>query len=164
MFLWYYFYKTATSRDHTGRSDAGKHRIESEYTVLNRRLPGISGPGDFNFLNNRSRLTGTRRAAKQRRLILGHHRSSSGMNRISTVRPLDKTVANRHELCLRWRYGDSRLCYGVSRRRAGAAPTLAGWITIWHGSSRWMPAKLRWSYGMTTVQAGGRRLNYRNSI
>ena len=28
------------------RSDAGRHRIESGYTVLNRRSPG-SGPGDF---------------------------------------------------------------------------------------------------------------------
>jgi len=34
------------------RSDADKHRIESGYTVLNRRLPG-SDPGGFIFLNNR---------------------------------------------------------------------------------------------------------------
>jgi len=31
-------------------SDADKHRIESGYTVLNRRSPG-SGPGGFNFLS-----------------------------------------------------------------------------------------------------------------
>ena len=32
----------------------------------------------------------------------GYHRSSSGMKRISTVRPQGKTVANRHELCSQW--------------------------------------------------------------
>jgi len=36
-------------------------------------------------------LAGTNRAEKQRRLIPGHHRSSSGMNRISTVRPPGET-------------------------------------------------------------------------
>jgi len=133
----------------TRRSDAGKHRIESGYTVLNRRSPGC-GPGGFkNF-----KTSGTHRdarAEKQRRLIPGHHRSSSGMNRISTVGPPGETVANRHELCPRWSYGDSRLGHGVSRRRAGVAPILAGRTTVWHGSSRWMPVKLRWSCGMTTV-------------
>jgi len=96
-------------------------------------------------------LTGTYRAAKQRRLIPGRHRSSSGTNRISTVRPPGETVANRHELCPRWRYGDSRLGHGVLRRRSSVAPTLAGQTTVWHGSSRRLPVKLRWSYGMTAV-------------
>jgi len=96
-------------------------------------------------------LTGTHLAEKQRRLVPGHHRSSSGMTRISTVRPQGETVANRHELCPRWRYGNSRLGHGVSRRRAGVVPTLVGRTTFWHGSSRWMPVKLRWIYGMTTV-------------
>jgi len=41
-------------------------------------------------------LTGTQRAAKQCRLIPGHHRSSCGINRISAVRPPGETVANRH--------------------------------------------------------------------
>ena len=93
------------------RSDTCKHRIVKGYTVLNWRSPG-SGPGGFNFF----KTTGTHRAAKQRRLVLGHHCSSSGINLISTVRPPGETVANRHEL---WWYGDSRLGHGVSRRRAG---------------------------------------------
>ena len=95
------------------RSDASKHSIESGYTVLNRRLTG-SGPGDFIFLKQPG-LTGTQRGAKQRRLSPGHHLSSSGMNRISTVKPPGDTVANRHELCLWWSYGVSRLstvCHG----------------------------------------------------
>jgi len=106
-------------------SDAGKHRIESGCTVLNRRPPGC-GPGGFKFF----KTSGTHRAEKQRRLIPGHHRSSSGMNRNSTVKPPGETVANRHELCPRWRYSDSRLGHGVSRRRAGVAPTLAGRTTV----------------------------------
>ena len=135
---------TGPYRDHTVATPAS--------TTLNRDTPCWTG---FHrvvagcFLKQPG-LTWTHRAAKQRRLIPGHHRNSSGMNRISTVRPPDDTVANRHELCPRW--------------RAGVAPTLAGRTTVWHGSSRCMPVKLRWSYGMTTVQAGGRRLNYRNSI
>ena len=72
-------------------------------------------------------------------------------NSISTVRPPGETVANRHELCPQWRYGDCRLDYGISWRRAGVAPTLAGRTTVWHGSSRWILVKLRWSYGMTTA-------------
>jgi len=99
-------------------SDAGKHRIKSGYTVLNRRSPG-SGPGGFIFFKQLG-FTGTHRAAKQRRLFPGHHRSSSGLNRIFTVRPPGETVANQHELCPRWRYGDSRLGHGVSRRRVPA--------------------------------------------
>jgi len=127
--------------------------------VLNRRSPG-SGPGGFIFFKQPG-LTGMHQAAKQRRLFAGHHCSSSGMNRISTVRRPGETVANRHELCPRWRYGDSRLGHGVSRRRAGVSPIHSGRTTVWQGSSR---CRLRWSYGMTTVQAGGRQLNYRNSI
>jgi len=140
--------------------DTGVHRDHAvatpASTALNREAPGWTGvhrdvaPVVSKNLKPPG-LTGTLRAAKQRRLIPGHHRSSSGMNRISTVRPPGETVANRHELCPRWRYGDSRLGHGVSRRRAGVAPTLAGRTTVWHGSSRWMPVKLRWSYGMTTV-------------
>jgi len=107
-------------------------------------------------------LTGTHWAAKQRWLIPGHHRSSSGINRISTVGPPGETVANRHELCPRWRYSDSRLGHGVSRKRAGVAPTLSGRTTVWHDSIRWMPVKLRWSYGMTTVEDDVRRFNNRN--
>jgi len=72
---------------------------------------------------------------------------SAFMNRNSIVhvRPPGETVANRHELCPLWRYGDCRLGHGVSRRRAGVAPTLAGQTTVWHGSSRWMPVKLWWT-------------------
>jgi len=99
------------------RSDAGKHRSESGYTVLNRHLPG-SGPGGFNIF----KTTGAHRGAKQRRLFPGHPRSSSGMNRIFNFRPPGDTVASRHKLCPRWRYGDSRLGHGVSRRRTGIAP------------------------------------------
>jgi len=76
---------------------AGKHRFKSGYTVLNQCSPG-SGPGGFIFF----KTTVTHRAAKQRRLIPGHRRSSSGINRISTVRPPGKTIVNRHELCPRW--------------------------------------------------------------
>jgi len=79
------------------RSGAGKHRIESGYTVFNR-CSLASGPGRFIFL----KTTVTHWAAKQHRLIPGHHRSSSGINRISTVRPPGKPVANRHELFPRW--------------------------------------------------------------
>jgi len=103
-------------------------------TALNRDTPG-SGPGDFIFFKQPG-LTGTHRGAQHHRLIPGYHRSSSGMNRISTVRLSDDTVANRHELCTRWRYGDSRLGHGVSRTRAGVAPVPAGRTTVWHGGSR----------------------------
>jgi len=137
------------------RCDAGKHRIESGYTVLNRHSPG-SGHGGFIFLDIRD--------APGCEITPGHHRSSSGMNRISTVRPPGDTAANRHKLCPRWRYGDSRLGHGVSRRRAGVALVLAGRITVWHGGSRWMPLKLRWRYGMTSIQDGERQFNYINSI
>jgi len=88
-------------------------------------------------------LTGAHQAAKQRKLITGHHRSSSSMNRFSTVRPPSETVANRHELCPLWRYGDSRLGYGVSRKRTGVAPTLIGRTAVWHGSSLSTPVKIR---------------------
>ena len=81
------------------RSDAAEHRIKSGYTVLNRRSPGC-GPVGFKFF----KTSGTHRAEKQRRLIPRHQRSSSGMNRISTVRPPGETVANRYELCTQWRY------------------------------------------------------------
>jgi len=77
------------------------------------------------------------RGAKQRRLSPGHHCSSSGMNLFSTVRPSGDTVANRHELCLRWSYGDSPLSDGVSRRRAGIALTIAGPSTVCNSGSRW---------------------------
>ena len=62
--------------------DAGKHRIESGYIVLNRPIPGI-GHGGFKKLKQTG-LTVTHRAAKQRWLIPGHHRSSSDMNRKTT--------------------------------------------------------------------------------
>jgi len=137
---------------------AGKHRIESGYTVLNRRSPGCGPDG----LKNKT--TGAHRDAIQHRLIPVHRRSSSGMNRFSTVRPAGDTVANRHELCPRWRYGDSRLGHWVSRRRAGVVPVLADRTTVWPGGSRWMSVKLRWSYCMTTEQPGGPGLKYRNSI
>ena len=75
------------------------------------------------------------------------------MNLFSTVRPTGDTVANRHELCLHWSYGDSPLSDGVSQRRAGIAPTIAGPTTVCNGGSRWTAVKLRWSYGMTTEQA-----------
>jgi len=79
------------------RSDAGKHRIESVYTVK----PVFTGKWS-RWFQKQPGLTGTHRGAKQRRLSPWHHRSSSGMNRISTVRPPGDTVANRHELCQRW--------------------------------------------------------------
>jgi len=152
---------TGAHQDHTVATQAS--------TALNRDTPCWTGvqrdvaPVVSKFLKPPG-LTGTHRAAKQHRLIPGHHRSYSGLNRIFTVRPPGETVANRHELCPRWRYGDSRLGHGVSRKRAGVAPTLAGRTTDWCGSSRWMPVKLRWSNGMTTVEAGVRRFNKRNSI
>ena len=140
--------------------DTGAHRDHTVATpasiALNRDTPCWTGDHwDVAPVVSKSLkpswLTSTHRAAKQRRCIPGHHRSSSGMNRIFTVRPPDETVANRYELCPRWRYGDSRLGHGVSQRRAGVAPTLAGRTTVWHKSSQWMPVKLRWSYGMNTV-------------
>lgn len=42
----------------TSRSDASKHRIESGYTVLNRRSPGC-GPGGFKIF----KTSGTHRDA-----------------------------------------------------------------------------------------------------
>jgi len=131
---------TGAHRDHTVATPAS--------TALNRDTPCWTGvhrevvPVVSNFLKQPKKN-------KKRRPIPGHHRSSSGINRISTVRPPGDTVANRHELCLRWRYGDSRLSHGVSRRRANIAPVLAGRTTVCNGGSRWMPVKLRWSYGMT---------------
>jgi len=96
-------------------------------------------------------------------IIPGHHRSSSGMNRISTVRPLGETVANRYELCSRWRYGDSPLDSGLSRRRASVVPTLVGRTTVWLGSSRWMPVKLRYDNGTSRwmpIELQKQYLNY----
>jgi len=83
------------------RSDTRKHCIEAFTRKWTRW---------FQFF----KTTRTHRVAKQR-LFPGHHRSSSGMNHISTVRPSGKTVANRHKLCPWWRYGDSRLGHGVSQ-------------------------------------------------
>jgi len=85
------FGQQGQSRPH--RSNAGKHRIESGWTVLNRRLPE-SGPGVVFF------KSGTHRGAKQNRLFPGHHRSSYGMIRFSTVRPAGETVVK--PACLRW--------------------------------------------------------------
>jgi len=92
------------------RSDAGKSHIQSGYTMLNRRSPG-RGPGGFKFLKQPG-LTETHRVAKQRRLSPGHQRSSSGMNRISTVRTPGDNLANRHELGPRWCNGDSQNGHG----------------------------------------------------
>jgi len=94
-------------------------RSVSFRSVLNRRSPGC-GPGGFNFFST----AGTHWAAKQHRLIPGHHCSSSGMNRISSVRPLGETVSNRNKLCQRWRYSDSRLEHGVTEesRRSRLLP------------------------------------------
>jgi len=92
---------TALNRDKS--CWAGVHRDVAPVVSKNLKPPG---------------LTGTHWAAKQHRLIPGHHRSSSGINRISTVKPPGETVANRHELCPRWRYSDSRrLRYDYGRSR-----------------------------------------------
>jgi len=128
----------------------------------NRLKPRSHCPGP-NFLKQPG-LTGTHQGAKQRRLIPGHHHSSSGMNRISIVRPPGDTVANLHELCSRWSYDDSWLSHGVSQRRASIAQTLAGRTMVCNDGSRWMPVKLQWGCGMTMEQAGGPRLKYINSI
>jgi len=127
----------------TSRSDASKHRIESGHTVLNRLSPGCD-PSGFKIF----KTSGTHQAATQCHLIPGHHHSSSGMNCIPTVRPPCETIANWHLLCPRWRYGDSQLGHGVSRRRACVARTLAGRAMVWHGSSRLMLVKLRDDYGI----------------
>ena len=96
---------TGAHQDHTVATQAS--------TALNRDTPCWTGvqrdvaPVVSKILKPPG-LTGTHRAAKQHRLIPGHHRSYSGLNRIFTVRPPGETVANRHELCPRWRYGDYR--------------------------------------------------------
>ena len=90
--------------------------------------------------------------AKQRRLCPGHHCSSSGTNRFSSLRPPGDTVANQHELWPRWSYGDSPLSHGVSWRRAGVAPTLASRTTVCNDGSQWMLVsygRLRYDYGTT---------------
>jgi len=150
-----------THRDHTVATPASTalNRDKLCWTVVHRDVAPV-----VSTILKPPGLTGTHWAAKQHRLIPGHHRSSSGMNRISTVRPPGETVANWHELCPRWRYSDSRLGHGVSQKRAGVAPTLAGRTTVWHDSIRWMPVKLRWNYGMTMIEAGVRRFNNRNII
>jgi len=120
------------------RSDAGKHRIESGYTVLNRRSPG-SDPGGFNIF----KTAGAHQDApgcETTPVSPGHHRTSSGMNRISTVKPPGDTVANRHELCPRWSYGDSRLSHGVSRRRVEVQ------LRYDYGISRWSPIEIQKQY------------------
>jgi len=92
-------------------------------TVLNRDTPCWTGvhrevtPVVSIFLKQPG-LTGTHRAAKQRRLIPGHYRSSSGMNRISTVTPPGKTVANLHGLCPRWRLPAWPRCVTEESRRS----------------------------------------------
>ena len=131
---------------------------------VNRRSMGC-GPRGFNFFKQPG-LTGTHRDAIQRRLIPGRHRSSSGMNRISTVRPPGDTVANWHELCPLWRYGDSLLGHGVSRRRAGVAPVLADSCRSNYGLARWQPVnadKVTVDYGTTRwtlIQIQKRCLTY----
>jgi len=133
---------TGAHRDHTVATPANTalNRVTPCWTGFHREVAPV-----VSKTLKQPVLTGTTRAAKQHRLIPGHHRSSSGMNRISTVRPPGETVASRHELCPQWRYGDFRLGHGASRKRFGVAPTLAGRTTVWHGSSRWMPIKVRWS-------------------
>jgi len=120
------------------RSDTSKHRIELGYTVLNRHSEVVPVVSFF--------FTGTHRGAKQRRFFPRHHRSSSGLNRISTVRPPGDTVANRHEMCSWWRYGDSRFGNDVLRKRAGSCQSN-------YGLARWQPvnaSKIPWRYGVTT--------------
>jgi len=72
-------------------SDAGKHGIESEYTVLNRRSPEI-GSGGFNFFKQPG-LTGTHPVTKQ----AGLFRGITVVLPAWTVSSPGETVANRHE-------------------------------------------------------------------
>ena len=74
------------------RSDDGKRRTESGYTVLKQRLPE-SGAGDFNVFQTTTTHRQTP-GAKKGRLIPGHRRRSSDMIRISTVRPPGKPIEN----------------------------------------------------------------------
>jgi len=111
------------------RGPPGPYRSVPASTALNRDTPCWTGvhrdvaPVVSTFLKPPC-FTGTHRAVKQRRLIPGHQRSSSGMNRISTVRPPDETIANRHELCprctvqIRWLPAWRRCVREESRRRS----------------------------------------------
>jgi len=111
----HYTVDTGAHRDHAVATPAstvliGIHRVEPAFTGKWHRW--------FSFFN------WTYRDAKHRGLIPGHQRSPSGMSRYSTVTPPGETVANRHELCPRWRYRDSQTCHGVSRRRADVVSTI----------------------------------------
>ena len=75
------------------RSDAGKHRIESGYTVLNRHSPG-SCNGGFNYF----KTTETHRDApgyETAPAYSGAPRSASGMNRIFTVKTFGRNRSKR---------------------------------------------------------------------
>jgi len=112
-------------------SDAGKHRIESGYTVLT----GVHREVVL-VVSNLFKTTGAHRdasGAKQRRLIPGHHRSFSGMKRISTVRLPGHTIANRHKLCPRWRYGDPPVRPRSVTEESRPSPCRT---TVYHGGSR----------------------------
>jgi len=91
-------------------SDAGKQRIESGYTVLNCS-PGC-GRGGFKNV----KTSGTHPGRTGLRNNTGLFQSITGMKSISTVRPQGETVANRHELCPRWRYRESQLGHGVTEK------------------------------------------------
>ena len=89
---WRYGVDTGVHRDHTVATPAS--------TTLNQDTPCWTGvhreviPVVSNSFKQPG-LTGTHRGAKQRRLSPGHLRSSSGINRISTVRLPGDTVPNR---------------------------------------------------------------------
>jgi hypothetical protein len=78
-------------------------------TALNRDKPCWTGnhrgvaPVVFKILIQPG-LTGTETNAGFFRGDPGQHRSSSGMIRLATVRPLGENVVNRHRLCPRWSY------------------------------------------------------------
>jgi len=132
---------TGAHRDHTVATPASTalKRDTPCWTSVHREWAPV-----ISIFLKQPGLTGTHRDAKQSWLIPKHHRSSSGMNRISTVRTPGETVANRHELGLQLRCSDSRLSHDVPRRRAGVAPTRAGRTTVWHGSSRLLLSFLPW--------------------
>ncbi len=109
-------------------------------------------------------LTGSETNAGLFRGDPGHHRSSSGMIGLATVRPPGKTIVNRHGLCPMWRYGvfpvwsrcvteESRRSLHSCRSNYGLAryqPVTSGKVTVGprygYGASRWTPIQLWKSY------------------
>jgi len=110
-------------------------------------------------------LTGMHWAAKQHRLIPGHYRSSSGMNRISTVRPPCETVANRIESTveIQWLPAWPRRVTEQSKRSPDSCRSNYGLARLHPMNAGKVTVGLRYDYGRsrcTPIQQQKQYLNH----